>query len=1427
MPLLRLPLLFLLLISLSNPAIVVADDSVRIGILASRGKDRALAEWLPTTEYLAGEIPNRNFSIVPLDFNEIDKAVATGKVDFFLANSGVYVDFEARYGAGRIATMRKRNGGRGNTFFSGVIFTRVDREDINKIADLEGKRFAAVSQSSLGGYLAAWREMQAQGVTPERHTQLSFLNTHDATVRAVLDGVADAGTARSDTLEQMHKEGAIDLNKLKIINPMHHENFGYLSSTRLYPEWPFAKLADTSESLSLEVASALMLMTSDSPAAQAAGIAGWTVAYNYRTVHDLLRELRLSPYEDVGRISFEDFLRHYWHWLLLSILTPLVLTLVVVYFIRLNARLAKTEIELIDARDHLADRVRERTAELEESRRQLARISQDWNDAFDAIGDPIFIHDAAMRVVRANPAYCDRAGMTLDQVIGRIYFELFPKLNGPMPACRNFPEARFALANELQLPNGDIFVSRSFGIMHADRSSNNAIHILEDVTELRKTEARRRILNRALEQAGEGIMILDCDRRVIFCNPSLRTLLGCDSHEPECNKHLFNKGDCLLVTAYFMPQLQALFDKAERDGEGFSAEMELNVPSGFGLPVFITVAGILNDHDEREGFVLTVLDLSEVKRAEQALTYRIGLETLIAKIASNLSNARPEQINQTVLKTLEQLGRFLDVDRAYIFDYDDAGDTFGHTHEWCVEGIEPQIDSLCKFKVESFPWLFGELMNGRIVTIDDVSRLPSGAIPEREEFERENILSLLLAPFNYGGVFSGFIGVDSVRRFRRWNEEEKRLLQTAGEMIINTLRRIDTMIHLRVSETNLAAAQQIAHLGSWEWNMVTDELSWSDEVYRMFGFKPQQFVATYRRFLELISPEDRGFVADAVQNAFSRGDEYELDHRIRRADGVERVLHEIGEVIVNNAGEPVRMIGTVQDDTELRQAENEMRRLNRALRTLSLCNTTLVHAQQEQTLMDDICRILIDSGGYRFAWVGYAEHDDRKTIRPMAFAGGDIDFITSVELSWADDAGGRNPTAYAIRNKETFILKDIVNNSHDFAPSWREAALTQGYASVVALPLISDGETLGAITLDSAEPDAFDQAELRLLEEMAGDLAFGIRALRIRQEREHAESVLKIAENRYEELYENAPNAYVSVAPKNGILLQFNQSLCEMLGYDRAFLETKTIFELFGEAGIGKLFSGEQSVRDIELNMHRADGGELWVSFSIDPIKDEAGRVAEYRASIIDISVRKHAEEEQQRFAEKLQISLIQTIRAIAMTIEKRDPYTSGHQERVAELAVQIGRRMGFETYRLEGLRLGATIHDIGKIAVPIEILNRPGKLEPMLFTIIKSHPLIGYEIVKGIEFPWPIAEMVIQHHERLDGSGYPHGLKGDEILMESRILAVSDVVEAMASHRPYRAALGVQTALNEIERGKGSIYDARVVEFCREVFECGGTLWE
>ena len=181
--------------------------------------------------------------------------------------------------------------------------------------------------------------------------------------------------------------------------------------------------------------------------------------------------------------------------------------------------------------------------------------------------------------------------------------------------------------------------------------------------------------------------------------------------------------------------------------------------------------------------------------------------------------------------------------------------------------------------------------------------------------------------------------------------------------------------------------------------------------------------------------------------------------------------------------------------------------------------------------------------------------------------------------------------------------------------------------------------------------------------------------------------------------------------------------------------------------------------------------------------------------------------------------SLISTVHALAATIELRDPYTAMHQRRVADLAIGIGRLLGLSSSQLCGLDLAATIHDIGKLGVPAEILAKPGRITPIEYELIKAHAAAGAEIVAGIDFPWPIRDIIWQHHERLDGSGYPRGLKGDAIVLEARILAVADVAEAMASHRPYRKALGLESALDEIKSGRGKRYDAAAVDACVSLF--------
>lgn len=185
----------------------------------------------------------------------------------------------------------------------------------------------------------------------------------------------------------------------------------------------------------------------------------------------------------------------------------------------------------------------------------------------------------------------------------------------------------------------------------------------------------------------------------------------------------------------------------------------------------------------------------------------------------------------------------------------------------------------------------------------------------------------------------------------------------------------------------------------------------------------------------------------------------------------------------------------------------------------------------------------------------------------------------------------------------------------------------------------------------------------------------------------------------------------------------------------------------------------------------------------------------------------------------KVRSSLLESITAIAATVEIRDPYTAGHQRRVAEISVKIAEELRLPEDRILALRLAAVVHDVGKIKVPVEILNRPGRLSELEFSLIEEHPQAGYDILKEIDFPWPIAEIVYQHHERLDGSGYPRGLSGDQILRETQILSVADVVDAMTSHRPYRAGLGIEAALAEIARKRGMFFAEDAVDVCIKLF--------
>ncbi len=231
------------------------------------------------------------------------------------------------------------------------------------------------------------------------------------------------------------------------------------------------------------------------------------------------------------------------------------------------------------------------------------------------------------------------------------------------------------------------------------------------------------------------------------------------------------------------------------------------------------------------------------------------------------------------------------------------------------------------------------------------------------------------------------------------------------------------------------------------------------------------------------------------------------------------------------------------------------------------------------------------------------------------------------------------------------------------------------------------------------------------------------------------------------------------------------------------------------------------------------DGRGIPIETNASPIVDEKGVAWGTVIVFRDVSHRRKTENALRESMANLRVTLEQTVNALAVTSEKRDPYTAGHQLRVSKLATAIAVLMGLPEEMREGLRVAGLLHDIGKIYVPAEILSKPAQLTSMEMGIMKGHSEVGYDILKDIPFPWPVARIVLEHHERLDGGGYPAGLSGDAILLESRILCVADVVEAMSSHRPYRAALGLKKALDEVSTHKGVLYDAHAVDACLTLF--------
>lgn len=519
-------------------------------------------------------------------------------------------------------------------------------------------------------------------------------------------------------------------------------------------------------------------------------------------------------------------------------------------------------------------------------------------------------------------------------------------------------------------------------------------------------------------------------------------------------------------------------------------------------------------------------------------------------------------------------------------------------------------------------------------------------------------------------------------------------------------------------------------------------------------------------WVEAIHPEDRERVLEAARTKQARGD-YAEEYRIRRPDGAIRWIRDEAFPVRDQSGAVIRIAGVAEDITV------------RRLATEALEYTNLVLATQQETSLDGILVV-----------------DVQQKIVACNQRFSELWGIPREVLESRSDEQALQCVLDKLEAPDEFLDRVKHLYEHRELRSSEEIRLRDGRVlERYSAPMIgADGNYHGRVWY-----------------------------FRDITDRQRAAQALRDSEQRYRSMIEQTVSGFYLI--QDGVLVYVNTRLAEIFGY-------ASPGEVIGRSPMDLVAKQDHAL--VTENIRRRLDGEIRsVSYEFTGLRKDGTRFTvgthgslathDRRPAIIgllqDVTEKARAEKTIRDYVSRLERAMLGTVDAVSKMVELRDPYTSGHEQRVGELAAAIAEEMGLDRNMQQGLRIAGGVHDIGKIVVPAEILAKPGRLNAIEYEMVKGHAQQGYEVLKSIDFPWPVAEVARQHHERIDGSGYPRGLKGDEILLEARILAVADVVESMASHRPYRPGLGIAKALQEIESGADKLYDPQAAAACLRLF--------
>ena len=563
--------------------------------------------------------------------------------------------------------------------------------------------------------------------------------------------------------------------------------------------------------------------------------------------------------------------------------------------------------------------------------------------------------------------------------------------------------------------------------------------------------------------------------------------------------------------------------------------------------------------------------------------------------------------------------------------------------------------------------------------------------------------------------------------------------------------------------------------------------------------------------IDLIVPEDREKAFAGMKKVMEKGYVKDREYHITTKSGSKLPVEMSVSIMKGMDGEPVGFVSVVKDITERKQAEEKIKHLNLVLHAIRNVNQLIVREKDREKLLKGACKNLIKTRGYHNTWIALLDEEGK--LKTCAEVGLGKDFLPMIELL----KRGKLTTCSqkALKQQEVVITEDP-------ASTCTECPLAQKYSGLAGftIRLEHSGKVYGLMSVSIPTHLAVEQEEQALFKEVAGDIAYGLYHIELDEERKQAKENLKNAKDELQMIMDSVP-ALIIYKDIEGRVIRANKTLANSLKVSVKDIIGKTTEELFPKEQAENMRKDDKEVivsgkpkRDI-IQPYDTPEGTRWAIIDKMPYKDKEGKITGVIAFAKDITVQRKSEQKLQQTYQRLKKTMNATIDTVSKMIEAKDPYTYGHQQRVCQLAVPLARELGLSEDKIEGIRIASLIHDIGKIGLPTEILSKPSKLTDIEFGLIKGHSQTGYDILNPIDFPYPIAQIVLQHHERLNGSGYPNNLKGDKILLEARILGVVDVVEAMSFHRPYRPALGIDVALEEISKNKGILYDPEVVDVC------------